>query len=937
MAWLVYPQGFFGPQNDNDVHRVEQSLRFNSASSAYLSRTFVTPSEQGVFTFSAWVKRGTLGTAQTIFSVSTNHHLTFTATNALTVTIAGTVALTTNALFRDPTAWYHILYRHSGSSHALYVNGEWVGTGSASSTVFNSASGVHAIGRLSTSQYFDGYLAEINFIDGLALFPSSFGELVSSTNRWRPKAYTGTYGNNGFYLPFKDNGATTTQNLLTYSEDFTNAAWTKTGSTITANAATAPNGTLTADKLVEASTSVLPRVSRTFASTASTTYTLSVYVKSAEISSLRLRIQKKDGTYADADADLLNESFFNQSNGATGAILSVGNGWYRVSNTTNLGSGATANTEVSISFLGVPTILESKGISIWGAQLEPNELGPYQATVASAAASTLRLGWDRSQSGYGTNTWSAFSFSVAAGVDNDSLEDSPTNYGSDLGAGGELRGNYAVLNPLTGASSLVDGNLRPSSDGTRISTLGMVTGKWYCEMNVTTVGTISDIGVHRGTTFSTYVGSTSTGYSYSNNGQKYTNAAGSLYGATYTSGDVIGCAFDADAGTVVFYKNGVSQGTAFTGLTSGPYYFAIYGRSSATANNVYINFGQRPFANIAPTGHKCLCTTNLLKTTAITTSGSFTGNANADGPLVRLNGVPTAMTINGNAVTFATHADKLATGFKIRTALTTYNLSGSNTFSITTTGAKTKYAVAQVNTASAPPGTEPIPNPIAFWNFEQASNTDPVPATNTSSYPLTLITASTGTTGKLSNCISFANDTQGLFTNTQIWNRVASPTSFSVAFWWRPQAAPAFTILGNAFGTMGFVFDYLDAATYSPNHGVAFNILTGNGYNWARTYQKATPTINTWIYVVGTYDHLNLTGKLYINGTNTDTNTNATTLTNPPEPGWHGFALNGSVTPGGKEYGSNQAFDALGLWTIALTQNMVNYLYNSGTGRQWPF
>jgi hypothetical protein len=82
---------------------------------------------------------------------------------------------------------------------------------------------------------------------------------------------------------------------------------------------------------------------------------------------------------------------------------------------------------------------------------------------------------------------------------------------------------------------------------------------------------------------------------------------------------------------------------------------------------------------------------------SITTSGTFTGNANVDGPFVYLNGVPLAMTINGNAVTFGTHADKLSNGFKVRNSTSSYNASGSNTFSVTSTGAPFKIARAQAN------------------------------------------------------------------------------------------------------------------------------------------------------------------------------------------------------------------------------------------------
>ena len=81
------------------------------------------------------------------------------------------------------------------------------------------------------------------------------------------------------------------------------------------------------------------------------------------------------------------------------------------------------------------------------------------------------------------------------------------------------------------------------------------------------------------------------------------------YGASFTTGDIIGVALNADSGQLTFYKNGASQGVAYSGLTSGPY-FPAFGDNSATTNHV-TNFGQRPFAYTAPSGYKALCTTNL--------------------------------------------------------------------------------------------------------------------------------------------------------------------------------------------------------------------------------------------------------------------------------------------------------------------------------------
>ena len=112
---------------------------------------------------------------------------------------------------------------------------------------------------------------------------------------------------------------------------------------------------------------------------------------------------------------------------------------------------------------------------------------------------------------------------------------------------------------------------------------------------------------------------------------------------------------------------------------------------------MHANFGQQPFVYpTLPTGFLPLNTFNIAAGT-VTTSGTFTGNLSTDGPFVFLNGTPTAMTINGNAVTFGTQADKLANGFKVRSSSASYNASGSNTYVATTVGAVFKYEDAQAN------------------------------------------------------------------------------------------------------------------------------------------------------------------------------------------------------------------------------------------------
>jgi hypothetical protein len=238
-------------------------------------------------------------------------------------------------------------------------------------------------------------------------------------------------------------------------------------------------------------------------------------------------------------------------------------------------------------------------------------------------SSTTALGYDTSGNG---NNWTPNNFSVTAGSGNDSMLDVPSLYGTDTGLGGEVRGNYTTFNPLVASqtgSTLSNGNLdvvTPTTGtgktnyGEVTATIGVSSGKWYWEVLTVAIGGGKShvIGVDSDANASGADGLISAGnrYSYASfNGNKYSGATSSAYGATYDVGDTVGVALDMDNGSITFYKNGVSQGVAFTGL-SGAYYPAI---SDTGGGNVTLtaNFGQRPFAYTAPSGFKALCTTNL--------------------------------------------------------------------------------------------------------------------------------------------------------------------------------------------------------------------------------------------------------------------------------------------------------------------------------------
>jgi hypothetical protein len=223
------------------------------------------------------------------------------------------------------------------------------------------------------------------------------------------------------------------------------------------------------------------------------------------------------------------------------------------------------------------------------------------------------LGKDYSGNG---NNWTPNNFSVTAGAGNDSLVDSPTAYGTDTGVGGSVRGNYATWNPLYGsAPTLTNGNLDATTNiTTAYGTVSVTSGKWYWEI---LVGNASYIGVMDSTYIKSDNNWSSQAIAYVSNGNKY-NGTGSAYGASYTTNDIIGVALDMDAGTIVFYKNGSSQGTAFSsGIAGKEFRPFVYSSTSGTQT---ANFGQRAFAYTAPSGFKALCTTNLPTPTIGATS-----------------------------------------------------------------------------------------------------------------------------------------------------------------------------------------------------------------------------------------------------------------------------------------------------------------------------
>ena len=223
----VLPVGF-GAQGAG--YQIEKSLRFRRAASARQQRTFGTPTSTTVWTFSTWVKRGALAGNYRIIGAGTDTFLTFDGSDRINLVLSAGSAFTTTAVFRDPFAHYHIVYQQNGSAQTLWVNNVSYATGTRAASVFNTAV-AHQIGAANSLDFYDGNQSEIIWVDGQALTPSAFGQTDPITGVWVPKQYTGTYGANGFYLPF-DNGTT----LTTLGEDRSgnNNDWTLTNFSLTA-------------------------------------------------------------------------------------------------------------------------------------------------------------------------------------------------------------------------------------------------------------------------------------------------------------------------------------------------------------------------------------------------------------------------------------------------------------------------------------------------------------------------------------------------------------------------------------------------------------------------------------------------------------------------------------------------------------------------------
>jgi hypothetical protein len=628
--------------------------------------------------------------------------------------ISTTVA--TTASFRDYSAWYHFVFvldtteSTASDRFKVYVNG--VRETSFSVSTFPGLNEDHPVNNTeehyigavfgATNNSFSGYLADVQFIDGQALDPTSFGEF-DDNGIWQPIEYTNPYSVGT--VQFAYNGSSTAMDSASTSltlnvTGYTYTTWT--GSVVSSNAGGANSvkvlRSTSGDPVTwgVSTTNSTPYlwlsddgINWTSPGTKYTTNGTTVYLTAAylgfaggtstnvwTISSNNegpnsFHLPFSDNSTAAALGDDTsgnnNDWTVNNISAATG-LLSSTTTWsdycIRTGGTidtgrtitdafdgdtttmvvfTNDGNGVlewqlilrnVSTFEVKLKSDGTNTVgdVTVSGTGLTSTQITGSNLLTFVSIpVTSSTVSNVTFTANSGRltlSGIKVNSTtvvdgSALATGVTAydaseGSDNDSLVDVPQNgTETDTGLGNEVRGNYATLNPLDkqNSPSFSNGNLdfvgSASGWGVTRGTVAIASGKYYWEATILS-SNISTNGIGIGIAALGEINaswSAVNAWSYeSTQGRKAASGSVSSYGSTFTTGDVIGIAFDADAGTLTFYKNNTSQGVAFSSGLPNP---ALPFVACYSTDSIAINFGQRAFAYTAPSGFKALCTSNL--------------------------------------------------------------------------------------------------------------------------------------------------------------------------------------------------------------------------------------------------------------------------------------------------------------------------------------
>jgi len=245
-----------GASGNQGPYQIEQSLRFNSADSAYLNRTPGSAGNRKTWTWSGWFKRSDVSASTGNFTVFAAQQPSGSDQDGLIIDADGSFYILfyssdpggsnlfyyrSDRQLRDPSAWYHIMFVLDTTQSAVddrcnvWINNEKVvdiNTANRSTLAQNfeaaiNNTGSHTIGKsVQTSDPGDGYLAEVNFIDGTAYTDATaFGE-YDNNGVWRPIKYAGSYTGQSWYLKFASGDGTDSSGL---SNDWTANNFTPSG------------------------------------------------------------------------------------------------------------------------------------------------------------------------------------------------------------------------------------------------------------------------------------------------------------------------------------------------------------------------------------------------------------------------------------------------------------------------------------------------------------------------------------------------------------------------------------------------------------------------------------------------------------------------------------------------------------------------------------
>lgn len=602
------------------------SLRFEASASNYLSRVFGSTGNRKTYTLSFWFKRTTAvtsasywdwfwGTSASNSGFMINYDTGFTGTEKAAILSfydgSGTSAsLQWNAYLKDVSAWYHLVLRVDTTQGTdtnrvrVYVNGVqadptgalstpvWYGP-NVDTTFANVSGATHVIGAWSNSgsvsRYLNGYISNFEFVDGLSLDPSSFGETDTTSGVWKPKTYSGSYGNTGFKLAFSNIASTTT--LGADSSGLGNN-WTLNG--------------FQGDTHYGRTTNTLSNGA------------IIVRGKSGGTVS---------GTISCAISSNLN--FYTSSDGINWTRVGTGTSTFTFSSATRYiaagGAGTTAKIIVSDT--------ANAEYAPWNTNTDFD--GPLSNTNNTTGL-TYRSVVTGANPDSDIVSDSPFSSGTATGAGREVFGNFCV-LNSDSGivnqSSAELR-TYSLGN--LGIST-------PSDSGNQNSfgfgTLSVSSGKWYYEVinNNTTNQGVGYTGQYASRSLNNWFGRFSGVSDYSQGFGDYATSSISA-GGNDPIGTVIGCALDFTANTITWYRDGVqvSQLTisAISSVQNRVLRPIVTKDTSADTHNLTVNFGQKPFIYTPPANHVGICSANLATPQVVKPSDywgvlTWTGNGSS--------------------------------------------------------------------------------------------------------------------------------------------------------------------------------------------------------------------------------------------------------------------------------------------------------------------